>query len=447
MAIETKLPPGAADRGDTDSALPSAPRAATTTSAAVVDAPDHDPVVAANRPAVSRPDPEWEAALARARWIARLGRRRRRPDGTREDWLEPAQRAELERRGRVRLAFYKAADAFAAREGRAPDKPEQRRLLAKVLLDDEMRPTRIMQGHALTQSDHEQAVSPVRRIPAAGEQEDDYKLLPDLRLTNTDLTRRRLTRSGFVGASPAAGPSNGVGRSGVAESLNVSEPFHASPSETENSRQLRAGEDLNSGNSVVDRRDEMGAEDGAAAPSNSTLTGLDAEESQDESVLSVDSIQFISLQAALRELDFDESGASNAFELIELIGLQRTWLARRSGYETLSHVETRFEEEIARATEHRLPARRVDAYRHAYWSFVMTRDFGAEIAKQVGDTHERRRPNPDGDLLMDLYNNRVGRELALDPRNHGRPAEQVIGEALEAGLLRLFPFDVYYGPE
>ncbi|WP_421707116.1 hypothetical protein [Algihabitans sp.] len=128
-----------------DGALPDDPRAVAAASATVdagpgdsrSDGPAADPGVAPDRPAVPQSDPEWEAALARARWIARLGRRRRRPDGTREDWLEPAQRAELERRGRVRLAFYKAADAFAAREGRAPDKPEQRRLLAQVLTEED----------------------------------------------------------------------------------------------------------------------------------------------------------------------------------------------------------------------------------------------------------------------------------------------------------------------
>ncbi|WP_119169054.1 hypothetical protein [Algihabitans albus] len=87
--------------------------------------------------AVSPQESQWEAALARARWVARLGVRKQRPDGAREDWLEPGQRAELERRGRLRLALYKAADAFAAREGRAPDKREQRQLLARLIAEEE----------------------------------------------------------------------------------------------------------------------------------------------------------------------------------------------------------------------------------------------------------------------------------------------------------------------
>jgi len=33
---------------------------------------------------------------------------------------------------------------------------------------------------------------------------------------------------------------------------------------------------------------------------------------------------------------------------------------------------------------------------------------------------------------MDLYNNNVGRQMALDPRNRDRPPEEVIREALRA---------------
>ncbi|WP_421707098.1 hypothetical protein [Algihabitans sp.] len=114
-------------------------------------------------------DPQWEAALARARWVARLGRRRRRPDGTHEDWLEPAQRAELERRGRLRLAFYRAADAFAAREGRAPDKSEQHRLLAQVIADEEeVRETWSRVSTAFAEGEPELARTVLRRFAAGG---------------------------------------------------------------------------------------------------------------------------------------------------------------------------------------------------------------------------------------------------------------------------------------
>ena len=178
----------------TGGALPDDPRAVAAASAAVdarpddslSDGPATDPVVAPDRPAVPRSDPEWETALARARWIARLGRRRRRPDGTREDWLEPAQRAELERRGRVRLAFYKAADAFAAREGRAPDKPEQRRLLAQVLTEEDAPRGWEMVADAFARSDPDVERSRLHRTEAEGLQDVEGMPLPGLQGASTE---------------------------------------------------------------------------------------------------------------------------------------------------------------------------------------------------------------------------------------------------------------------
>lgn len=186
---EAATSPDSVTRG----ALPDDPRAVAAVSAAVDAGPDDspsdgqaaDPGVAPNRPAALRTDPEWEAALARARWIARLGRRRKRPDGTREDWLEPAQRAELERRGRVRLAFYKAADAFAAREGRAPDKPEQRRLLAQVLAEEDA-PRGWGANGAFARSDPDVERSRLYRTQADGPQDVEGTPVPGLRGASTE---------------------------------------------------------------------------------------------------------------------------------------------------------------------------------------------------------------------------------------------------------------------
>ena len=87
-----------------------------------------------------------------------------------------------------------------------------------------------------------------------------------------------------------------------------------------------------------------------------------------------------------------------------------------------------------------------DAFRHALWSFQMTRELGPEMAKRFGDAHEISRPNPDGERLMDLYNNHMGRVLALDPRNKGRPAEDVIMEAIRNGKLQTRTFRVQGKP-
>ncbi len=77
-----------------------------------------------------------------------------------------------------------------------------------------------------------------------------------------------------------------------------------------------------------------------------------------------------------------------------------------------------------------------DAFRHAYWSYKVTQLIGADLAKGFGDAHEISTPTPVGDRLMDLYNNNAGRKLALDPANKGRPADEVILDALLQGQLQ-----------
>jgi len=90
-----------------------------------------------------------------------------------------------------------------------------------------------------------------------------------------------------------------------------------------------------------------------------------------------------------------------------------------------------------------------DAVRHALWSFLIARHHSPETAKFVTDGHERRpglfggnisgseRP---GGTLQDLYNNRVGREAAREPRNRDRKPEHVIIELYRAGKLQTRPF-------
>ena len=43
---------------------------------------------------------------------------------------------------------------------------------------------------------------------------------------------------------------------------------------------------------------------------------------------------------------------------------------------------------------------------------------------------------------MGLYNNNVGRRLALDPANRDRPAEEVVLEALRGGRLQTEYFKI-----
>jgi hypothetical protein len=83
-----------------------------------------------------------------------------------------------------------------------------------------------------------------------------------------------------------------------------------------------------------------------------------------------------------------------------------------------------------------------DAFRHAYWSFKVAREIGADAAKEFGDAHERSDPNPTPERLMDLYNNKVGRDLAADSKNADRDAREVIREAIREGKLRTSPFKI-----
>ncbi len=72
----------------------------------------------------------------------------------------------------------------------------------------------------------------------------------------------------------------------------------------------------------------------------------------------------------------------------------------------------------------------------------MTRAMGPDAAKFAADATEISGAGSVGARLMDLYNNNVGRKLALDPRNTGRPAEDVIMDAVRAGLLQTVPFKI-----
>lgn len=56
----------------------------------------------------------------------------------------------------------------------------------------------------------------------------------------------------------------------------------------------------------------------------------------------------------------------------------------------------------------------VDAYRHALWSARMTKRFGSEWTKEYTTSHEMTHGNPVQREAMDLYNNEVGRQIAID---------------------------------
>jgi hypothetical protein len=58
-----------------------------------------------------------------------------------------------------------------------------------------------------------------------------------------------------------------------------------------------------------------------------------------------------------------------------------------------------------------------DAFRHAYWSAMMTRHFGEPWARDYTNAHEGLPGNPQIREAMDLYNNEVGRRIAVENSN------------------------------
>jgi hypothetical protein len=53
-----------------------------------------------------------------------------------------------------------------------------------------------------------------------------------------------------------------------------------------------------------------------------------------------------------------------------------------------------------------------DAFRHVYWSYTLTREFGAELAKEITDAHENEPGNTPQERKMDYHNNEVARSYA-----------------------------------
>ncbi len=59
------------------------------------------------------------------------------------------------------------------------------------------------------------------------------------------------------------------------------------------------------------------------------------------------------------------------------------------------------------------PAVPEDAFRHVLWSYLLTREYGADFAMKVTDAHEEgRTENTREEKLMDINNNRIGRNYA-----------------------------------
>lgn len=89
-----------------------------------------------------------------------------------------------------------------------------------------------------------------------------------------------------------------------------------------------------------------------------------------------------------------------------------------SRYPTLAPVLLQISDKAKREASVRRQADKAfpeDAFRHVYWSYLLTREFGAEFAQVVTDAHEIDATYEKGEAnrRMDLANNAVGRDYAI----------------------------------
>lgn len=75
-----------------------------------------------------------------------------------------------------------------------------------------------------------------------------------------------------------------------------------------------------------------------------------------------------------------------------------------------------------------------DAFRHMYWNALMVRELGPEFAEAFATAHEGRPGNMADDEAMDLYNNSIGRQIALaNPDASLEELQELIQEAVTNG--------------
>jgi len=79
-----------------------------------------------------------------------------------------------------------------------------------------------------------------------------------------------------------------------------------------------------------------------------------------------------------------------------------------------------------------------DAFRHCFWSAILSRDLGYMHALRYTTAHETFSRNPPKEKAMDMHNNAVGLKIGRT-----RGPDQIISErcvsAMRSGELRLFP--------
>ncbi|WP_420179174.1 WXG100 family type VII secretion target [Paenarthrobacter sp. TA1.8] len=75
-----------------------------------------------------------------------------------------------------------------------------------------------------------------------------------------------------------------------------------------------------------------------------------------------------------------------------------------------------------------------DAFRHAYWNALMVKEYGADWAEDYATAHEQLPGNPAPREAMDLYNNEVGRNVAIaNPDASAEELADLIEDAVNNG--------------
>ncbi|OYQ34518.1 hypothetical protein CHU95_10880 [Niveispirillum lacus] len=72
-----------------------------------------------------------------------------------------------------------------------------------------------------------------------------------------------------------------------------------------------------------------------------------------------------------------------------------------------------------------------DAFRHAYWNALMTKRFGSDFAEKFATAHEAVPGNPPGRMSMDLFNNAVGRQIAV---NNPFASDEQLADLIKAAV-------------
>jgi len=81
-----------------------------------------------------------------------------------------------------------------------------------------------------------------------------------------------------------------------------------------------------------------------------------------------------------------------------------------------------------------------DAFRHAYWNALMTQRYGEDWTRRYASAHEQLPTNPGDREAMDLYNNEVGRRIAVaNPDASDEELARLVAEAVKRGDMVVIP--------